>query len=49
MTEQIQTPPTFFDCQKHFGPFFANVTLADDVTNAMIKNLNHMVRVLLVS
>ena len=37
MTEQIQTPPTFFDCQKHFGPFFANITLADDVTNALIK------------
>ena len=37
MTEQIKTPPTFFDVQKYFGPFFANITLADDVTNALIK------------
>ena len=37
MTEQIQTQPKFFDVQKHFGPFFANITLADDVTNALIK------------
>ena len=37
MTEQIQTQPKFFDVQKHFGPFFANVQLADDVTNALIK------------
>ena len=37
MTEQIQTTPKFFDVKKHFGPFFANVVLADDVTNAMIK------------
>ena len=37
MTEQIQTPPPVFDVQKHFGPFFANVQLADDVTNALIK------------
>ena len=43
MTEQIQTPPTFFDCKKHFGPFFANVTLADDVTNAMIKMTDKIV------
>ena len=37
MTEQIQTQPKFFDVQKHFGPLFANVQLADDVTNALIK------------
>ena len=37
MTEQIRTPPPFFEVQKHFGPFFATVQLADDVTNAMIK------------
>ena len=37
MTEQIQTPPTHFDVQKYFGPFFAKITLADDVTNALIK------------
>ena len=37
MTEQIQTPPKFFDIQKHFGPLFASVQLADDVTNALIK------------
>ena len=37
MTEQIQTKPKFFDVQKHFGPLFANVQLADDVTNALIK------------
>ena len=37
MTEQIQTPPTHFDVQKYWGPFFANITLADDVTNALIK------------
>ena len=43
MTEQIQTPPKYFDCQKHFGPFFANVTLADDVTNAMIKMTDKIV------
>ena len=37
MTEQIQTQPKFFDVQKHFGPLFANVQLADDVTDALIK------------
>ena len=37
MTEQIQTQPKAFDVQKYFGPFFANITLADDVTNALIK------------
>ena len=37
MTEQIQTQPKFFDVQKHFGPLFANIQLADDVTNALIK------------
>ena len=37
MTEQIQTQPKYFDVQKHFGPLFANVQLADDVTNALIK------------
>jgi len=37
MTEQIQTPPTHFEVQKYWGPFFANITLADDVTNALIK------------
>ena len=37
MTEQIKTPPKVFDVQKYFGPLFASVTLADDVTNAMIK------------
>ena len=37
MTEQIQTQPKFFDVQKHFGPLFANVSLADDLTDALIK------------
>ena len=37
MTEQLKTPPTHFDVQKYWGPFFANITLADDVTNALIK------------
>ena len=37
MTEQIKTQPKFFDVQKHFGPLFASVQLADDVTDAMIK------------
>ena len=37
MTKQIQTQPKFFDVQKHFGPLFASVQLADDVTDAMIK------------
>ena len=37
MTEQIKTQPKVFDVQKYFGPLFASVTLADDVTNAMIK------------
>ena len=47
----------FFDVQKHFDSLFANVQLADDVTNAMIKmtdkiiedkKSDHMVKVLLV-
>ena len=37
MTEQIQTQPKYFDVQKHFGPLFANVSLADDMTEALIK------------
>ena len=37
MTEQIQTPPPIFKVAKHFGPLFASVQLADDVTNALIK------------
>ena len=37
MTEQLKTPPTHFDVSKYWGPFFANITLADDVTNALIK------------
>ena len=44
MTEQIQTQPKFFDVQKHFGPLFASVQLADDVTNAMIKMTDKIIK-----
>ena len=57
MTEQIQSHPTDFRVDKHFGPFFASCMLPDDALNAMLKMsdeilsdnfLSHMVRVLLV-
>ena len=44
MTEQIQTQPKYFDVQKHFGPLFASVQLADDVTNAMIKMTDKIIK-----
>ena len=44
MTKQIQTQPKFFDVQKHFGPLFASVQLADDVTNAMIKMTDKIIK-----
>ena len=44
MTEQIKTQPKFFDVQKHFGPLFASVQLADDVTNAMIKMTDKIIK-----
>ena len=37
MTEQIQTHPTNFTVEKHFGPFFASCMLPDDALNAMLK------------
>ena len=37
MTEQIQTHPTNFKVEKHFGPFFASCMLPQDATDALIK------------
>ena len=37
MTEQIQTHPTDFKVEKHFGPFFASCVLPQDATDALIK------------
>jgi len=37
MTEQIQTHPTNFLVEKHFGPFFASCMLPQDATDALIK------------
>ena len=37
MTEQIQTHPTDFKVEKHFGPFFASCLLPQDATDALIK------------
>ena len=37
MTEQIQTHPTDFRVEKHFGPFFASCMLPQDATDAMLK------------
>ena len=37
MTEQIQTHPTNFLVEKHFGPFFASCMLPQDATDAMLK------------
>ena len=37
MTEQIQSHPTDFRVEKHFGPFFASCMLPDDALNAMLK------------
>ena len=37
MTEQIQSHPTNFTVEKHFGPFFASCVLPDDALNAMLK------------
>ena len=37
MTEQIQSHPTEFRVEKHFGPFFASCILPDDALDAMLK------------
>ena len=37
MTEQIQTHPTNFRVEKHFGPFFASCILPQDATDALTK------------
>ena len=37
MTEQIQTHPTDFKVEKHFGPFFASCMLPQDAVDAMLK------------
>ena len=37
MTEQIQTHPTNFNVEKHFGPFFASCILPQDATDALLK------------
>ena len=37
MTEQIQTHPTDFRVEKHFGPFFASCMLPQDATDALTK------------
>ena len=37
MTEQIQTHPTEFKVEKHFGPLFASCILPDDAVNALLK------------
>ena len=37
MTEQIQTHPTNFKVEKHFGPFFASCMLPQDALAAMLK------------
>ena len=37
MTEQIQTHPTDFRVEKHFGPFFASCMLPQEATDALIK------------
>ena len=37
MTEQIQSHPTDFRVEKHFGPLFASCMLPDDAVNAMLK------------
>ena len=37
MTEQIQSHPTDFRVEKHFGPFFASCMLPQDALDAMLK------------
>ena len=37
MTEQIQTHPTDFKVEKHFGPFFGSCMLPQEATDALIK------------
>ena len=37
MTEQIQTHPTDFRVEKHFGPFFASCMLPQDALDGMLK------------
>ena len=37
MTEQIQSHPTDFKVEKHFGPFFASCFLPHDALDALIK------------
>ena len=37
MTEQIQSHPTDFKVEKHFGPYFASCFLRYDALDALIK------------
>ena len=37
MTEQIQSHPTDFKVEKHYGPFFASCILPDDALSALLK------------
>ena len=37
MTEQIQSHPTDFKVEKHFGPYFASCFLPQDALDALIK------------
>ena len=37
MTEQIQSHPTDFRVEKHFGPFFGSCMLPQEATDALIK------------
>ncbi len=37
MTEQIQSHPTEFRVEKHFGPFFASCLLPQDAVDSMLK------------
>ena len=37
MTEQIQSHPTDFKVEKHFGPYFASCFLTQDALDALIK------------
>ena len=37
MTEQIQSHPTDFRVDKHFGPFFGSCMLPQDATDALVK------------
>ena len=44
MTEQILVPPDSFTVQQPFGPYLADITINDEVYNALIKMTDKIIK-----